>query len=74
MRFITVDRGISHHVMQQDKGGRSAGLFWRRIIPMEHFLQGFLQGFRHEFRREAKIIPPVSLLIGGVLAICVLVN
>gem|GEM_PF-2728449 len=37
---------------------------------MEHFLQGF----RQELCREAKIIPSASLLIGGALAICVLVN
>ncbi len=41
---------------------------------MKNFLQGLLQGFRHELCREAKIIPPASLLIGGALAICVLVN
>ena len=41
---------------------------------MENFLQVFLEAFRHELCREAKIIPPTSLLIGGALAICVLVN
>jgi hypothetical protein len=60
--------------MHQGKGGRKAGLFWGRITSMENFLQVFLKAFRHELCREAKIIPPTSLLIGGALAICVLVN
>jgi hypothetical protein len=72
--FVTVDRGISHYVAQQGNGGRKAGLFWGRITSMEIFLQVFLKAFRHELCREAKIIPPTSLLIGGALAICVLVN